>query len=148
MKKFLKVVLPPLLGFFILFTAIRYSGYYFTLRPDEMGGGNIISFMSYYRYTLPLLFIDGLLTQWLIAVPVWDSVINGSAARKITALIGLVFICTLFSFGISYIIWNELDGAYRLIKLTGFMTAIQLVYWLINVLVLALISRSKPDLEI
>jgi formate/nitrite transporter FocA (FNT family) len=147
MKKLLKVVLPPLLGFFILFTAIRYSGYYFTLEPDEMGGGDIISFMSYYRYTLPLLFIDGLLTQWLIAVPVWDSIIDRSAAYKVTALIGLVFICTLFSFGISYIIWDELDGVQRIMKLTGFMTAIQLVYWLINILVLVLLSRSKPDLE-
>ena len=112
-----------------------------------MGGGDIISFMSYYRYTLPLLFIDGLLTQWLIAVPVWDSIINRSAAYKVTAFIGLIFICTLFSFGISYIIWDELNGVQRLIKLTGFMTAIQLVYWLINVLVLTLLSRSKPDLE-
>jgi formate/nitrite transporter FocA (FNT family) len=147
MKRLLKVVLPPLLGFFILFTAVRYSGYYFTLKPDEMGGGDIISFMSYYRYTLPLLFIDGLLTQWLIAVPVWNSIINRSAAYKVTTLIGLVFICTLFSFGISYIIWDELDGVQRLMKLTGLMTTIQLVYWLINILVLVLLSRSKSDLE-
>ena len=147
MRKLLKVILPPLVGFFILFSAVRYSGHYFTLKPDEMGAGNLISFMSYYRYALPLLFVDALLTQFLIAVPVWDSIVDKSAGYKVTALIGLVIICTLFSFGISYIIWDKLDGVQRLMELIGLMTAIQLVYWLINVLVLILLNRSKPETE-
>ena len=148
MRKLLKVVLPPFAGFFILFAAIRYSGYYFTLKPDEMGGGDLISFMSYYRYTLPLLFLDALLTQLLIAVPVWDRVIIKTAAHKVNALIDLIFVCVSFAFIISYIIWNKPDGVHRLMELAGFMTAVQLVYWLINLLVLTLLNKSKPDPEI
>jgi hypothetical protein len=148
MRKLLKVVLPPLAGFFILFAAVRYSGHYFTLKPDEMGAGDLISFMSYYRYALPLLFLDALLTQLLIAVPVWNSVIDKSTTSKVIALIGLIVICTLFSFGISYIIWNKLDGVQRLLELIGLMTGIQLFYWLINVLVLILLNKSKPNPEI
>ena len=148
MRKLLKVVLPPLAGFFILFTAVRYSGHYFTLKPDEMGAGDLISFMSYYRYALPLLFLDALLTQLLIAVPVWNSVIDRSTTSKVTALIGLIVICTLFSFGISYIIWDKLEGLQRLVELIGLMTGIQLFYWLINVLVLTLLNKSKPNPEI
>lgn len=113
-----------------------------------MGGGDLISFMSYYRYTVPLLFVDALLTQFLIAVPVWESFIAKSAIYKVIALISLVFICLLFAFGISYIIWNKPDGVQRLIELTGFMTAVQLVYWLINLLVLTLLNKSKPNPEI
>jgi hypothetical protein len=145
MRKLLKVVLPPLVGFFILFTAVRYSGHYFTLKPDEMGAGDLISFMSYYRYALPLLFLDALLTQLLIAVPVWNSVIDRSVSYKVLALIGLIIICALFSFGISYIIWDRPHGVSALMELIGLMTAIQLFYWLINVLVLTLLSISKPN---
>jgi hypothetical protein len=147
MRKLLQVVLPPLIGLFVFFTAVRYSGYYFTLKPDEMGGGDLISFMSYYRYTLPLLFVVALLTQYLIAVPIWNSVIVKSAWYKVIVTLSLVFICALFAFGISYIIWDKLDGVQRLMELTGFMTAVQLVYWLINLLLLTLLNKSKTDPE-
>lgn len=112
-----------------------------------MGGGDLINFMSYYRYTLPLLFLDALLTQLLIAVPVWDSVIDRLVIYKVIALICLIIVCTLFSFGISYIIWDRLDGVQRLMELIGLMTGIQLFYWLINILVLILLNRSKHNSE-
>ena len=43
MKKFVKVVIPPFIGFSFYFIAVRYSPYYFTLKPDEMGSGNLQS---------------------------------------------------------------------------------------------------------
>ncbi len=149
MRKFLQIVLPPFVGFFIFFTVIRYSGHYFNLKTDEMGGGDIMSFMSYYRYMLPLLFVVALLTQLLIVVPVWRSVVVRSTTAKIIWLLSLVIICLLFAFGISYIIWDRPDGVEHLIELIEFMTAVQLVYWLINLLVLALLNKNNqvPDIE-
>ena len=149
MRKFLQVVLPPLVGFFIYFTVVRYSGHYFNLKPDEMGVGDMMSFMSYYRYTLPLLFVVALLTQLLIIVPVWRSSVNKSITAKVIWLIGLVVICLLFASGISYIIWDRADGVGHLVELIEFMTTVQLVYWLINLLILALLNKNNqvPDTE-
>ncbi|MEO8886103.1 MAG: hypothetical protein ABI367_08580 [Mucilaginibacter sp.] len=140
MKKLLKSILPPLIGFFIYFTVIRYSGYYFTLKINEMGGGDIRSFMAYYRYMLPLLFVVAILTQLLVIVPVWDNAWVNHITSKINAFIDLVFICLVFALGISYIIWDTSSGFPHFIKLAEFMIGIQLVYWVINITTLYIIE--------
>src|SRR4051812_2278121 len=140
MKKLLKVVLPPLIGFFIFFTAIRYSSLYFTLRMDEMGGGEVRSFMAYYRYMLPLLFVVALLTQLLVIVPLWNKMLINPAGNRLNALIDLVFICLVFALGVSYVIWDPATPFSNFIKLAGFMCAVQLVYWIINITTLYIIE--------
>lgn len=147
MKKLLKVLLPPFAGFFIFFVAIRYSSLYFTLQIDKMGVGDLKSFMAFYRYTLPLLFIVAVLTQLLVAVPVWRNAIKRPLADRLNIVIDVCFICLLFALGISYAIWDPHTGVQRLVKFTAFMSAVQLVYWFINGLILYLIDdsvRRKP----
>src|SRR5450755_4257866 len=101
MKKLLRIVLPPFTGFAIYFVMVRYSSFYFSLRIDEMGEGNLLAFMAFYRYLLPLLFTVAVLTQLLIVIPIWRNVIAKSARAKIIDSIRLVFICLVFAAGIS-----------------------------------------------
>ena len=105
-----------------------------------MGLGNLKSFMAFYRYTLPLLFFVAVLTQLLVIVPVWRSLVKKTAADRINLIIDLCFICFLFALGISYAIWDPQRGIHNLVKLVGFMSAVQVVYWLINLLILYLLE--------
>jgi hypothetical protein len=146
MRKLLKIILPPLIGFAAYFVAIRYSSAYFTLRIDEMGEGTITAFMAYYRYFLPLLFTVAVLTQFLIVVPIWDRVFLKSTTGKLISLSILCFICLLFASGISYAIWDKQSGSWHLIKVCLFMTAVQLVYWAVNLYVLYLLTKKPAQL--
>jgi hypothetical protein len=144
MRKLLKVLLPTFVGFIVYFTAVRYSSVYFTLRIDEMGEGTITAFMAYYRYFLPLLFTVAVLTQLLIVVPVWDRIFLKSNTGKFISLGILYLICQLFAAGISYAIWDShQSGVKHWIKVCVFMTAVQMVYWTVNLFVLYL-STKKP----
>lgn len=143
MRKLLKVLVPPLIGFAAYFIAIRYSSKYFTLRIDEMGEGTIESFMAYYRYFMPLLFTVAALTQLLIVVPVWDKVFLKSTTGKLISLFILCLICLLLAAGISYAIWDKPSGEWHLVKVCLFMTVVQLVYWVVNLFVLYLLHKNQ-----
>jgi glucan phosphoethanolaminetransferase (alkaline phosphatase superfamily) len=143
MRKLLKVLLPPFIGFAVYFVVIRYSSVYFTLRIDEMGEGTIESFMAYYRYFLPLLFTVAVLTQLLIVIPVWERVFSRSRTGKFVSLFILCFICVLFAAGISYVIWDRQSGVMHLIRVSLFMTAVQLVYWAVNLFVVHLFNKKQ-----
>ena len=140
MRKILKILLPPFIGFFIYFVVIRYSSLYFTLRADEMGGGSLKSFMAFYRYTVPLLLSVALLTQLLIVKPVWQRMAGKPWSARWIALTALVFICILFALAISYTIWDVQQGTQHLVKVFLFMTGVQLIYWVINLLTLFLLE--------
>ena len=144
MRKLLKVLLPPFIGFAAYFVAIRYSSVYFTLRIDELGEGTIESFMAYYRYFMPLLFTVAVLTQFLIVVPVWDRVFLKSNTGKFISSLILCIICLLLAAGISYCIWDRQSSVYHVIKVCAFMTAVQLVYWTVNLFVLYFLTK-KPE---
>jgi hypothetical protein len=141
MTKLLKIFLPPFIGFAVFFFAVRYSTLYFTLKIDEMGAGNLTSFMSYYKFTLPLLFTVGVLTQFVIVIPIWNYSILSPAAVKINLTFDLVAICLVFASGIGYAIWDSSEGVDHLIKLIAFMTSVQLVYWLFNLSTLYLLEQ-------
>ena len=106
-----------------------------------MGGGELHSLMLYYRYTLPLLLTIGVLTQLLVIVPIWDNAWVSTTGNKVNALIDLLFVCLVFALGISYVIWDTSTGIPRFFKLVEFMGSIQLVYWIINILILYTIER-------
>jgi hypothetical protein len=139
MKNLLKVILPPFIGFSLYFIAVRYSPYYFTLKPDEMGNGKLPSFMSYYRYCVPLLFAVGLLTQLLIFVPVWNKVAGKSMSAKWLSFLILCFICLLFAGAIAYAMWDTYSVKH-LIKLCIFMTGVQITYWVMNIVLMYVID--------
>jgi hypothetical protein len=140
MKKLLKVILPPLIGFSLYFIGVRYSPGYFDLTIGQIGTGTLAGFMAFYKYALPLLFLIAILTQLLIVMPVWNKLIDRKPGAKVWALIALTLICFLFAGGISYLIWDRAAGTVPLVKTFLFMTAVQLVYWLINLCTLAVIE--------
>jgi hypothetical protein len=149
MRKLLKVLLPPLVGFAAYYIVITFSSSYFALSINEMGEETITVFMAYYRFFLPLLFTIAVLTQLLIVVPVWDRVLLRSVAGKFFSLLILCLICVAFAAGISYIIWDPASGADHLTSVCSFMTAVQLIYWGVNLLVLYfLTSKPAPPTEI
>jgi hypothetical protein len=139
MKKLLKIFIPPFVGFSLFFIAVRFSPYYFNLKPDEMGDGKLQSFMSYYRYCVPLLFVVGLLTQLLIFVPVWDKIVTSSKAKKWLSFFMLCGICLLFAAAIAYAMWDAYSVKH-LIKLGAFMTGVQITYWLMNIVLMYMID--------
>ncbi|HZX59344.1 MAG TPA: hypothetical protein VFE54_11485 [Mucilaginibacter sp.] len=153
MRKFLKVFMPPLIGFTAFFVAVRYGSQYNSLRLDEMGEGTLRSFMAYYRYFWPLLFIVGLITQVLIVVPIWYRVKAKAAGPKMLSFFILCLVCLLFAVVISYIIWEKQSGLHHLIKLCIFMTGIQVIYWMMDILTMALLNvrldeeDDKKDIE-
>jgi hypothetical protein len=148
MKKLIKVILPPFVGFALYFLAIRYSPEYFSLSIGEIGQGDLVAFMAYYRYALPLLFVIAVLTQLLIVKPIWDRVKIKPTAAKIRTTIIVIFICLVFAWLISYPISDPALGKMHFYKLFGFFTVVQLLYWLINVFILYLVDRApKPKVE-
>jgi hypothetical protein len=144
MRNLLKVLLPPFIGFGAYFLAIRFSSVYFALRIDKLGEGTIESFMAYFKYFLPLLFTVAVLTQYLIVVPVWDKVFLKSGRGRFISSLILCLICLLFAAVISYCIWDRQSGRYHVVKVCVFMTAVQLVYWTVNLVVLYFLTK-KPE---
>jgi len=140
MKKLLKVILPPFIGFSLYFIGVRYSPDYFDLTIGQIGTGTLAGFMAFYKYALPLLFFIAILTQLLIVIPAWNSLVHRSGRAKIWSVFFLVLVCLLFAAGISYLIWDHADGTDRVVKTFLFMSAVQLVYWLINLFVLSVIE--------
>jgi hypothetical protein len=147
MRKLFKVILPPFVGIAAYFVAVRYSSVYFSLRIDEIGDGTLKGFMAYFRYAMPLLLVVAVLTQAVIFVPVWNKFILRSATGKMITFLMLSFICLLLAAGISYAIWDHTTGVRHLVKLCLFMTAVQIGYWLINSLVLVMLT-PRPVKEV
>lgn len=111
-----------------------------------MGNGNLESFMSYYRYLLPLVFLTGILTQVLIFIPIWDRVINRSAMAKWIAFLSICLVCLVISTGIAYAMWDNFSRVH-LEKLCLFMTAVQVAYWVIDISVMYIIDRKQAQPE-
>jgi hypothetical protein len=151
MRKLLKVLLPPFVGFAVYFIAVRYSGIYFTLKLDEMGVGSLSSFMAYYRYFLPLLFVVAILTQLLIVVPLWQKLHTYKKwFSKLADAVSLCFICLVFAAALSYPISDLSNGHRHYLHVTLFMTVVQLGYWAINLFILYLLDKPhshKPKKE-
>jgi len=105
-----------------------------------MGEGNLVAFMAYYRYLLPLLFTVSVLTQLLIIIPIWNNVKDKTTTGKVWASVSLLVVCLLFAAGMSYAIWDKSEGIHHLLKLFTFMTAVQLAYWMINLFILRLLN--------
>jgi glucan phosphoethanolaminetransferase (alkaline phosphatase superfamily) len=144
MRSLLKVLLPPFIGFGAYFLAVRYSSVYFALQIDKLGEGTVESFMAYFKYFMPLLFVVAVLTQYLIVVPVWDRLFLKSNRGKIISIIVLCLICLLFAAFISYCIWDRQSSRWHVVKVCAFMTSVQLVYWTVNLVALYFLD-PKPE---
>jgi hypothetical protein len=142
MKKLLKVVLPPFIGFGLYFICVRYSSVYFDLNIGQIGTGTLNGFMAFYKYSLPLLFVVALLTQLLIINPIWNAAIKKSKAGKMWTVSLIFFVCLLLAGAISYVIWDHSTGTQHLILSFLFMAGVQIFYWLIDFGVLSILDRD------
>ena len=141
MKKLFKIFVPPTVAFLLYFIAVRYSPYYFTLRIDSMGDGKLQSFMSFYRYLFPLIFVTGILTQLLLFIPIWNKVAHSSDRIKWFAFIGCCFLCFILGSLVAYAIWDEVSRKH-LYKLCLFLTGVQVIYWIINIAITHLLENK------
>lgn len=140
MKKLLRMFLPPFVGFFLYFICVRYSPVYFNLNIGEIGTGTLAGFMAFYKFSLPLLFAVAVLTQLLIVIPIWRSVVAKNNSGRFWALGSFVLVCLLLAAGISYVIWDHATGFDHLMKTFLFMSAVQLIYWSVNLFILRLLK--------
>jgi hypothetical protein len=139
MKKLFKIILPPIAGFAVFFGLIKLNTAWHIFNTTAIDGGLIDSLVVGYRYLFPLLFTVAVLTQALIIVPVWRSVIDKPSQNKIRALVISILVCFLFASGMGYTIWDTATGTIHLFKAIGFMFMVQLLYWAVNLAVLKLI---------
>lgn len=143
MKKLLKVLLPVLIDFGIFWVVVKYNMPDHPMKLIEIGNGNLYSLMAYFHLFWPLLLVVGILTQYLIIVPLWDS--KGAHSLKARVIIGIciAFICIAFAGSISYIIWDPTQGRKPLLSFWWYLSEIQLIYWVITFVILYLLGKPR-----
>lgn len=152
-KYLVKLVLPPLFAFWSFAVLIKYSPVFHRVGTASLGEDSVYGLISYYKIFAPAQIAIALLTQILIAIPLWKKII-ASRAAAISIFCVLVLLCAIFAFGIAYAIWDPTTGRGRLLDIGCFMTAVQLYYWTINFLLLYLLdwklirtAKAKPEDE-
>jgi hypothetical protein len=136
--RFLKVIVPPLVAFFVFAVIIKYNPLHHSFEGlSDIGDGSASGLISYYKIFAPFQLVIAVLTQYLIILPLWDKIVARHKAA-IGIFIGLILVCVIAAGGLAYIIWDRAVGAEHLIHIGLFMTGVQLFYWLINFLVMFL----------
>ena len=140
MKRFIKVIFPPLIVFWAFAIFLKFTPFFHHVNgSDEMGSDSVYGLISFYKVFAPGQILIAVLTQWLIIMPLWDRIITKPiSAIIILPLIALV--CLGFAFGIAYVIWDTTTSIKHLEKICLFMTGVQLFYWIANFLLLCLID--------
>jgi hypothetical protein len=143
MRKLLKVLLPVLIDFGIFGAVVAYNMPAHPMKLIEIGNGNLYSLMAYFHLFWPLLLLVGVLTQYLIIVPLWDNQAAKSLKARIIIGACIAFVCFAFAGAISYIIWDPAEGQKPLISFWWYLAEIQLIYWVVTFVILYLMDRGK-----
>ena len=143
MRKLLKVLLPVLIDFGIFGAVVAYNMPAHPMKLIEIGNGNLYSLMAYFHLFWPLLLLVGVLTQYLIIVPLWDNQAVKSLKARVIIGFCIAFVCFAFAGSISYIIWDPAEGREPLISFWWYLSEIQLIYWVVTFVILYLMDRSK-----
>ncbi|WP_183561115.1 hypothetical protein [Mucilaginibacter sp. SP1R1] len=143
MRKLLKVLLPVLIDFGIFWVVVHYNTPAHPMKLVEIGNGNLYSLMAYFHLFGYLLLADGILTQYLIVVPLWDRGLVKGYPTRVATFICFAVVCVAFAGSISYIIWDPTEGRTPLFTFWFYLTEIQFFYWFFNFIVLLLIDRRK-----
>ncbi len=138
--RFLKVILSPLVAFLVFAAIIRYDPFGNNFEGiSDIGNGMASGLISYYKIFAPFQFIIAVLTQYLIIMPLWDRILlNHRSAFGI--FVGIILVCLVCAIGIAYLIWDQTTGTEHWMHIALFMTGVQIVYWAINFLTLALLD--------
>ena len=143
MRKLLKVLLPVLIDFGIFWAVVEYNTPKHPMKLIEIGDGNLYSLMAYFHLFWPLLLAVGILTQYLIVVPLWDNQAVKSFKARLIIGICIAVVCIAFAGSISYIIWDQAQGTAPFYSFWWYLSEIQLFYWVFTFIILFLIDRRK-----
>jgi quinol-cytochrome oxidoreductase complex cytochrome b subunit len=143
MRKLLKVLLPVLIDFGIFGVVVKYNMPDHPMKLIEIGNGDLYSLMAYFHLFWPLLLAVGILTQYLIIVPLWDNKAVKSLKARVIIGICIAVICIAFAGAISYIIWDPTEGREPLLSFWWYLSEIQLVYWVVTFIILYLMDRRR-----
>jgi sterol desaturase/sphingolipid hydroxylase (fatty acid hydroxylase superfamily) len=143
MRKLLKVLLPVLIDFGIFGAVVKYNMPDHPMKLIEIGNGDLYSLMAYFHLFWLLLLAVGILTQYLIIVPLWDNQAVKSLKARVIIGICIAVICIAFAGAISYIIWDPTEGQEPLLSFWWYLSEIQLVYWVVTFIILYLMDRHK-----
>ncbi|MDB5145037.1 MAG: hypothetical protein JWQ66_3750 [Mucilaginibacter sp.] len=143
MNRLLKVLLPVLIDFGIFWLVVEYNMPAHPMKLDAIANGNLYSLMAYFHLFGFLLLADGLLTQHLIIVPLWDKYAVKSLKARFIIGVCIAVVCFAFAGGISYLIWDQAEGTAPFISFWWYLSEIQLVYWVVTFVVLYLIDMPK-----
>jgi hypothetical protein len=161
MRKLLKVLLPVLIDFGIFGVVVKYNMPDHPMKLIEIGNGNLYSLMAYFHLFWLLLLAVGILTQYLIIVPLWDNKAVKSIKARVIIGICIAVICIAFAGAITYIIWDPIEGREpllsfwwyliwdptegqkSLLSFWWYLSEIQLVYWVVTFIILYLMDRHK-----
>jgi hypothetical protein len=152
MKYLVKIILPPLFAFWAFALFVKFTPDFHRIHGFEnLGDYSVPGLIAYYKLFAPGQILIALLTQWLIAMPLWEKILaKPKAAILIFSL--MLLVCTVCAFGLAYIIWDPATSAGYLIQIGLFMTGVQVFYWVINFLVLYLLDfksfkKAAPEAE-
>lgn len=152
MKTLLKLILPTIIPYLVFarYTALDESHKQITEQLTEI---SLTSLMYYFRYSSPYLYIILFLTQYVIIIPIWNSV-NGAPLRAAAFTSLWVLLASLIlAIGVSYVIWDITLGPDSLYNSIKALFGVQAVYWVVNILILFIIEliylkTKKPQEEI
>ncbi len=152
MRTLLKLLLPTLIPYFIFarYTALDESHKQITEQLTEI---SLTSLMYYFRYSSPYLYIILFLTQYVIILPIWNSV-NGAPLRAaVFTLLWVLIASIVLAAGVSYVIWDRTLGVDSLYDSIKALFGVQAVYWVVNILILFIIDFiyakiKKPQEEL
>jgi hypothetical protein len=150
-KYLIKIILPPLFAFWSFAVLIKLSPYFHHVDVGNLGEDSVDGLISYYKIFAPAQIAIAILTQILIAMPLWRKIV-ASRTAAISIFSVLVVVCAIFAFAIARIIWDPATGKKHLIDIGCFMTAVQLFYWTVDFLILYLLDwklirtrKGKPE---
>ncbi|MDB4920495.1 hypothetical protein [Mucilaginibacter sp.] len=140
MKRFVKVILPPLIAFWAFAVFIKFTPFFHYVNgASQIGEDSVYGLISYYKVFAPGQILIAVLTQWLIIMPIWDKILAKPKAATLI-FISIALVCLIFAFGIAYAIWDKTTGVTHLADICLFMTGVQLFYWIFNFLTLYLLD--------
>jgi hypothetical protein len=152
LKYFIKIILPPLIAFWAFAIFVKLTPDFHKVHGlEKLGDFTVPGLIAYYKIFAPGQIAIALLTQWLIAMPLWKKIL----AKPISAVLIfslMLLVCAGCAFGLAYIIWDPATPLSECIKIGLFMTGVQVFYWVINFLTLYLLDfksfkKAKPEAE-
>jgi hypothetical protein len=141
---YLKLAIQAALSTFIPFVLLaKIENTYIPYRLNYIAAQNeftLYDIKILFSHTMPLFYVTAFALQGLLIIPAWNRIL----ANKNNALIvftDVLSVILCFSFGLSYIIWDKINGLSGLIRSVWVLGSILLIYWALNFATLYLLQK-------